>query len=70
MEKFYCNEIRTHNHLVREETINHLAQLACSQHNVHWHSLNYRVQIHSKTRMWYDKNTNSKKHNFSIPYLV
>ena len=32
---------------------------ACFEQGVHWHSGNSRLWIHSKTRMWHDKNTQS-----------
>ena len=32
----------------------------CFEQEAPWHSGNYRVQIHPKTRMWLDKNTQLK----------
>ena len=32
---------------------------ACFEQGVPWHSGNYRVWIHSETRTWHDKNTQS-----------
>ena len=69
-----CNWTRTHNHLVRKWTLNHLAKLAkfesnwshlnfrfsaCFGQGVPWHSGNYRVWIHSERHTWYDKNIQS-----------
>ena len=34
---------------------------ACFEQGVLWHSFNSRVQIHSKTRMWHDKNAQSNQ---------
>ena len=65
-----CNWTRTHNHLVRKQTLNHLAKLA------KWLSCvvstylyivfdcmfllcHYRVWIHSERRTWHDKNIQS-----------
>ena len=36
----------------------------CFQQRVPWHSSNYRVWIHSKTRTWLDKNMQSRQHFF------
>ena len=102
-----CNGTRTHSHLVRKRTLNHLAKLAkwlncavstylcgafdcmfwschvrvsecmarnslletgamyfryhaCLEEGVPWHSGNYRVLIHSKTRTWHNKNIQCK----------
>ena len=38
----------------------------CFEQGVLWHLGNYRVQIHSKTRMWHDKNTQSSCHSCCI----
>ena len=46
-----CNWTRTQNHLFHKGTLNHSAKL------VKW--LSYRVWIHSETRTWHDKNTQS-----------
>ena len=82
------NGIRTHNHLVREWTLNHLASSAkwlsvqlqtkwllvriplLSLKLQIWHLFqarsfltfrkNYRVWIHSETRMWHDNNMQAK----------
>ena len=32
---------------------------SCFNQRVRWHSFNYRVWIHSETRTWHDKNTQS-----------
>ena len=66
-----CNWTRTRNHLVRkqklrfsglESSCSHLnfRFRACFEQGVPWHLGHYRVKIHSKTRTWHDKNTQSK----------
>ena len=67
------NWTRTHNHLVHKRALNHLAKLVnwlscdwavfftCSEYGVPWHSDNYRVWIHSKTRTWHDNNIQARK---------
>ena len=42
-----------------------LRHRACLEQGVPWHSGNYRVWIHSKTRMWHDKNVQPKVIIFS-----
>ena len=64
-----CNWTRTQNHLVLKRTLNHGFESSCShitfrfcacfEQGLPWHSGNYRVWIHSETRMWYDKNIQS-----------
>ena len=39
---------------------------ACFEQGLPWHSGNYRVWIHSETRMWHDKNIQSV---FMLPLL-
>ena len=67
LNKRDCNWTRTHNHLVRKRTLNHLAKLAscshlnfrfcaCFEQGFLWHPGNYRVWIHFETRTWHDKN--------------
>ena len=36
---------------------------ACFEQGVSWHSGNYKVWIHSETRMWHDKNIQSNDLN-------
>ena len=38
----------------------------CLEQGVPWYSGNYRVWIHSETRMWQDKNIQSTSYSFSI----
>ena len=45
------NWTRTQNHLVRKRTLSHFAKRTVSG--------NYRMWIHSETRMWHDKNIQS-----------
>ena len=67
-----CNGTRTDNHLVRKQTLKHLAKLAkwlscgvstylyqypaCFVQKVPWHSGNYRAWIYSEMHTWHDKN--------------
>ena len=39
---------------------------ACFEQRVPWHSINYRVWIHSETCMWHDKNIQSNASNRSV----
>ena len=78
LNKRDCNWTRTHNHLVRKRTLNHLAKLAscshlnfrfcaCFEQGFLWHPGNYRVWIHSETRTWHDKNIQPDKNSHLIP---
>ena len=43
---------------------------ACFKQEVPWHSNNYRVKIHSKMRMWHDKNIHSIVKLFFAKFYV
>ena len=43
---------------------------ACFKQGVPWHSGNYRVQIHSETRTWHDKNLQLKFFDFRFDLLT
>ena len=44
----------------------HFIYRVCFEPGVHWHSGNFRLWIHTKTRMWHDKNTQSPCHPYYI----
>ena len=69
--------IRTHNHLVRKRTLNHLVKpfesrychvnfryRVCFEQGVPWHSGNYWVKIHSETRPWHCNNIQSANSHY------